>query len=113
MFTKEALSRINVWLAPDSHNMRGGYTHVADSRVIELNKDLGWLAFSSNCLTCTGMELLSVMVTQENYPQTGFEIFDKDPKKVEDMVSFVLKNTPPELFITASYDGGKSWVVIR
>ena len=47
-------ARINVWLARTPENMRTNYVWTDDPRAVELNHGIGWLAFSWDCITCTG-----------------------------------------------------------
>lgn len=106
-------ARINVWLARTPENMRTNYVWTDDPRAVELNHGIGWLAFSWDCISCTGLELLEVMAQSGGAPQVGFELFDDDPAKVELMVSYAVANFPQDTFITKSSDGGRTWVVVQ
>ena len=106
-------ARINVWLARTPENMRTNYVWTDDPRAVELNHGIGWLAFSWDCISCTGLELLEVMAQSGSAPQVGFELFDDDPVKVELMVSYAVANFPQDTFITKSSDGGRTWVVVQ
>ncbi len=106
-------ARINVLLARTPENMRTNYVWTDDPRAVELNHGIGWLAFSWDCITCTGLELLAVMAQSGSAPQIGFEIFDRDPSKLKAMVDYAVANFPPSTFITQSADGGETWDVVQ
>lgn len=103
----------NVWIAKTPENMRSNYMWTDDPETIELSAKLGWLAFSWDCLSCTGLELLERMVREGFEPQIGFELFDTDLAKLKLMVNYAAANFSPAVFITQSADGGRTWEVVR
>lgn len=106
-------ARINVWLAPTDKNMRTNYVWTEDPKVVELADQIGWFAFGSNCIKCSGIELLKIMKEAGKEPGIGFEFFDRDKAKVDELIDFAMKNFSPSIFITKSYDGGKTWEVVQ
>ena len=106
-------ARVNVWIARTSENMRANYVWTDDPKAVELSYGIGWLAFSWDCISCTGLDLLKVMAESKIVPNIGFEIFDEDPLKVDQMVSYAVANFPRDTFITQSKDGGLTWDVVQ
>ena len=103
----------NVWIARTPENMRSNYVWTDDPETIRISAKLGWLAFSWDCISCTGLELLERMAHEGLEPQNGFELFDADPAKLKAMVDCAAASFPPTVFITQSADGGLTWEVVR
>lgn len=100
------MARTNVWIARTPENMRSNYTWTDDPKAVELSYGIGWLAFTWDCVGCTGLELLERMVREGHEPQVGFELFDRDPAKLKLMVDYAAAHFPSVTFITQSADGG-------
>lgn len=113
MGRKFVSARTNVWIARNPDNMRVNYVWTDDPKAVELSYGIGWLAFSWDCIKCTGLELLEIMARSKIAPQVGFELFDEDPEKLKAMVDYAIANFPHDTFITQSSDGGKSWEVVQ
>lgn len=103
----------NVWIARTSENKRSNYDWTDDPKAVELSYGIGWLAFSWDCISCTGLGLLERMVHEHLEPQIGFELFDTDPAKLKLMVDYAVANFPSSTFITKSSDGGRTWEVVQ
>lgn len=103
----------NVWIARTPENMRSNYVWTDDPETVKLSDGLGWIAFSWDCISCTGLELLERMAREGHEPKIGFELFDADPAKLKLMVDYASASFPPSTFITQSADGGHTWEVAR
>lgn len=107
------MARTNVWIARTPENMRSNYVWTDDPKAVELSHGIGWIAFSWDCISCTGLELLERMACENLEPKIGFELFGEDPAKLKLMVDFAVANFPPATFVTKSEDGGRTWEVVR
>lgn len=103
----------NVWIARTPENMRSNYLWTDDPETVKLSARLGWLAFSWDCIFCTGLEFLERIACEGCEPQIGFELFDRDSAKLKLMVDYVAAHFPRATFITQSADGGRTWEVVR
>lgn len=107
------MTRMNVWVACTPNNMRSNYVWTDDPKTVERSYGIEWLAFSWDCISYTGLELLKRMAHESLEPQIGFDLFDTDPAKLKLMVDFTLANFPFSTFITQSGDGGRTWEVVQ
>lgn len=107
------MTRTNVWIARTPENMRSNYVWTDDPKTVELSHGIGWLAFSWDCISCTGLELLERMARESLKPQIGFELFDEDPARLKLLVDYTVANFPSTTFVTKSKDGGLTWEVVQ